>query len=76
MLEATPRHPPLLAATLDKVGREANPAGQVMRRLREFYDQPALPGFVACTTAQPFDIADGMTAISGWTPWTLPGMKP
>ena len=47
-----------------------------LRRLREFYGDATLPGFVACTTAQPFDIADGMTAMSGWTPWTLPGMKP
>lgn len=47
-----------------------------LRRLREFYGDATIPGFVACTTAQPFDVADGMTAVSGWTPWTLPGMKP
>jgi predicted AAA+ superfamily ATPase len=42
-----------------------------LRRLREFYKDPSIPGFVACTTQQPFDLADGMTAVGGWTPWPL-----
>ena len=37
MLEDPPRHAALLADTLDKIDREANRAGQVMRRLREFF---------------------------------------
>jgi signal transduction histidine kinase len=37
MLEDPARHAALLADTLDKIDREANRAGQVMRRLREFF---------------------------------------
>jgi signal transduction histidine kinase len=37
MLEDPTRHAALLADTLDKIDREANRAGQVMRRLREFF---------------------------------------
>ncbi|HNA31343.1 MAG TPA: ATP-binding protein, partial [Thiobacillaceae bacterium] len=37
MLEDPARHGALLTETLDKIDREANRAGQVMRRLREFF---------------------------------------
>ncbi len=37
MLEDPARHAELLADTLDKIDREANRAGRVMRRLREFF---------------------------------------
>ena len=37
MLEAPARHGVLLTETLEKIDREANRAGQVMRRLREFF---------------------------------------
>ena len=37
MLEDPARHGALLGDTLDKIDREANRAGQVMRRLREFF---------------------------------------
>ena len=37
MLEDPARHASLLTDTLDKIDREANRAGQVMRRLREFF---------------------------------------
>lgn len=37
MLADPARHGPLLADTLDKIDREANRAGQVIRRLREFF---------------------------------------
>ena len=37
MLEDPVRHATLLGDTLDKIDREANRAGQVMRRLREFF---------------------------------------
>lgn len=37
MLEDPARHATLLTDTLDKIDREANRAGQVMRRLREFF---------------------------------------
>jgi two-component system sensor kinase FixL len=37
MLEDPARHASLLADTLEKIDREANRAGQVMRRLREFF---------------------------------------
>lgn len=42
-----------------------------LQRLREFYGNPDIDGFVACTTAQPFNISAGMTAMSGWMPWAL-----
>lgn len=42
-----------------------------IRRLRAFYDDPALTGFVACTSPQPFEIAEGVVACSGWTTWPL-----
>ncbi len=37
MLDDPARHGALLAETLEKIDREANRAGQVMRRLREFF---------------------------------------
>ncbi len=37
MLQDPARHAELLADTLDKIDREANRAGRVMRRLREFF---------------------------------------
>lgn len=37
MLADPTRHTPLLTETLEKIDREANRAGQVMRRLREFF---------------------------------------
>lgn len=37
MLQDPARHAALLADTLDKIDREANRAGRVMRRLREFF---------------------------------------
>jgi len=37
MLADPTRHGPLLAETLEKIDREAHRAGQVMRRLREFF---------------------------------------
>ncbi|MEW5789628.1 MAG: ATP-binding protein [Pseudomonadota bacterium] len=37
MLADPEKHGPLLGDTLDKIDREANRAGQVMRRLREFF---------------------------------------
>ena len=37
MLDDPERHGALLAETLEKIDREANRAGQVMRRLREFF---------------------------------------
>jgi predicted AAA+ superfamily ATPase len=42
-----------------------------LQHLREFYSDPTIPGFVASTTAQAFDLAPGMTARPGWVPWNL-----
>lgn len=42
-----------------------------IRRLRSFYGQPDLPGFVACTVEASYVIAEGVRAVSGWTTWDL-----
>lgn len=42
-------------------------------RLQEFYgDEAIIHSFLACTTTQPFDVSNTITAISGWTTWQLP----
>lgn len=43
-----------------------------IRRLRDFYGQSGLPGFIACTTLHPFELDTGISAVSGWMPWELP----
>jgi uncharacterized protein len=51
------------------------PAGHALRGLTKFrtlYGPAAGPGYVACTTAQPFDLAPGITAVNGWQVWPLP----
>lgn len=42
-----------------------------IRRLREFYGDPAIPGYIACTSPHPFEIEASATAVSGWTTWNL-----
>ena len=43
-----------------------------LRRLTEFYgDEMVARRFVACTTALPFEIVPGATAVPGWTTWDL-----
>jgi hypothetical protein len=52
------------------------PGGHDLRglsRLADFYGAGAIShSFLACTTRQPFDLAPGITAVSGWTTWPLP----
>ena len=42
-----------------------------IRRLRAFYANEPIPACVACTTEHPYEIAEQVTAISGWTAWGL-----
>jgi hypothetical protein len=42
-----------------------------IRRLRAFYGDATIPGFVACTTRHPFELAGGISAVEGWTSWAL-----
>ena len=42
-----------------------------IRRLREFYGDPAITGYVACTSPHPFEIDSSGTARAGWTTWDL-----
>ena len=41
-------------------------------RLRGFYGPETVDrGFVACSTAAPFELTEGVTAVSGWQTWSL-----
>jgi predicted AAA+ superfamily ATPase len=41
-------------------------------KLREFYGPEAVAAaFVACTAREPHEVADGVTARSGWTAWGM-----
>ncbi|MDP2810296.1 MAG: ATP-binding protein [Rhodocyclaceae bacterium] len=42
-----------------------------LRRLRTFYAGEPMDAFVACTTEQPFEIVESVTAINGWQAWPL-----
>ncbi len=37
---------------------------------------PAIAGYVACTSRHPFEIDGSGTARSGWTTWNLPPASP
>ncbi len=44
-----------------------------MRAFFAMYGSEAIgAAYVACLTASPFDVAPGVTAVSGWRPWPLP----
>lgn len=45
-----------------------------IRRLRAFYEDMTIPGFIACTTEHPFEVQAGVTAVNGWTPWAIDSM--
>jgi hypothetical protein len=40
-----------------------------IRKFREFYGESVGSAFIACLADEPFDVGDGITAVSGWTPW-------
>ncbi len=41
-----------------------------INRLIDFYGATSIRhAYIACTTKQPYDVAPGVTAISGWTTW-------
>ncbi len=43
-----------------------------LARLASFYGEEMVAGrYVACTTEVPFGIAEGVTAVPGWTTWEL-----
>lgn len=45
-----------------------------LEKLRALYGEETVPrGFVACTTGQPFDLADWVTAVDGWRVWPMTG---
>lgn len=53
--------------------RELPDAGDArgIRRLRAFYADETIAAFIACTTPNAFNVAEGVTAMNGWTTWNL-----
>ncbi len=62
----------LIAIECKRAERPDPRATRSIDRLTHFYGKEAIThAYVACTTQQPFDLAPGVTAISGWKVWPL-----
>lgn len=44
--------------------------------LRNLYGAAVAEGYVACTPSSPFEVASGVTAVSGWRLWPSPADDP
>jgi uncharacterized protein len=53
--------------------RPGGHAARGLNRLRQMYGDDVAHCYVACTTASAFELAPGITAISGWRTWELGG---